>query len=85
MASNRVTSSKVCWFCFSGSGARIPPVQEACYGAPASPLYKNELENLKCSVLAASAYVALCLGDYLTALQHATELLVQNRLSGAHK
>ncbi|MEE6466163.1 hypothetical protein FKM82_006856 [Ascaphus truei] len=52
---------------------------------PSSPLRKQELENLRCSVLACSAYVALALGDNLMALNHADKLLQQPRLSGSLK
>ncbi|XP_040595569.1 CCR4-NOT transcription complex subunit 10 isoform X3 [Mesocricetus auratus] len=52
---------------------------------PSSPLRKQELENLKCSILACSAYVALALGDNLVALSHADQLLQQPKLSGSLK
>lgn len=52
---------------------------------PSSPLRRAELENLRCSVLACSAYVALALGDNLMALNHAEKLLQQPRLSGSLK
>ncbi|KAG7211993.1 hypothetical protein KM043_011189 [Ampulex compressa] len=44
-----------------------------------------EALNLKISVLAASAYVSLCLGDYVIALEHAKALLSLNKLPGAYK
>ncbi|KAG8226293.1 hypothetical protein J437_LFUL002732, partial [Ladona fulva] len=47
--------------------------------------YTGDLGALHCSVLAASAYVSLCLGDCAIALQHAQNLLTQPRLSGAHR
>ncbi|XP_024136956.1 CCR4-NOT transcription complex subunit 10 isoform X1 [Oryzias melastigma] len=53
--------------------------------APSSPLRKQEVENLRCSILACSAYVALALGDNLMALNHAEKLLHQNKLSGSLK
>ncbi|XP_061442557.1 CCR4-NOT transcription complex subunit 10 isoform X2 [Rhineura floridana] len=52
---------------------------------PSSPLKKQELENLRCSILACSAYVALALGDNLMALSHADKLLQQPKLSGSLK
>ncbi|NP_001016273.1 CCR4-NOT transcription complex subunit 10 [Xenopus tropicalis] len=52
---------------------------------PSSPLRRQEVENLRCSVLACSAYVALALGDNLMALNHAEKLLQQPRLSGSLK
>ncbi|XP_056619290.1 CCR4-NOT transcription complex subunit 10 isoform X2 [Triplophysa dalaica] len=53
--------------------------------APSSPLRKQEVENLRCSILACSAYVALALGDNLMALNHAEKLLHQTKLSGSLK
>ena len=44
-----------------------------------------EALNLKISVLAASAYVCLCLGDYVVALEHARSLLSINKLPGAYR
>ncbi|XP_012525698.3 CCR4-NOT transcription complex subunit 10 [Monomorium pharaonis] len=41
--------------------------------------------NLKISVLAASAYVSLCLGDYIFSLEYAKTLLSFNKLPGAYK
>lgn len=46
------------------------------------PEYYHSLKN---TVLADSSYTALCLGDYLTSLQKAEELLSQSHLSGNHK
>ena len=43
------------------------------------------MKNLRCSALVASAYVSLCLGDYLIALEYAQELLQQSNLCGVHK
>lgn len=53
--------------------------------APSSPLRKQEVENLRCSILAGSAYVALALGDNLMALNHAEKLLHQAKVSGSLK
>lgn len=44
-----------------------------------------EALNLKASVLAASAYVSLCLGDNVVALEHAKALLGVSKLPGAYK
>ncbi|KAL6261331.1 hypothetical protein P5V15_008851 [Pogonomyrmex californicus] len=41
--------------------------------------------NLKISILTASAYVSLCLGDYILSLEHAKTLLSFNKLPGAYK
>ncbi|GFG36368.1 hypothetical protein Cfor_01996 [Coptotermes formosanus] len=62
-----------------------PPNSNYIYAAPSNPLGPSEIANLKCSVLALSAYVALCLGDYIIALDHAEMLLVQPALSGVHR
>ncbi|KAL0278505.1 UNVERIFIED_CONTAM: hypothetical protein PYX00_000316 [Menopon gallinae] len=55
------------------------------YGAPSNLIDNIEVKNLRCSILAAAAYVTLCLGDYLIALEYAQELLLQSGLSGVHK
>ncbi|XP_046621243.1 CCR4-NOT transcription complex subunit 10-B [Neodiprion virginianus] len=44
-----------------------------------------EALNLKASVLAASAYTSLCLGDNVVALEHAKALLGMSKLPGAYK
>jgi CCR4-NOT transcription complex subunit 10 len=63
-----------------------PPVPSSSPGpAPSSPLSPESVISLRNSILAASAYVSLCLGDYILALEHAENLLQQPRLSGAHK
>ena len=54
--------------------------------APSNPLRtRDEVSALRCSILAASAYVALNLHDSVVALRHAKTLLAQPKLSGAHK
>ncbi|XP_060561318.1 CCR4-NOT transcription complex subunit 10-like, partial [Ruditapes philippinarum] len=50
---------------------------------PGNPMRTQEVHNLRCSVLCASSYVALCLNDYTMALQYAETLLKQPKLSGA--
>ena len=52
---------------------------------PGNPMRANEVTTLRCSVLAASSYVALCLNDYTMALQYAELLLKQPKISGAQK
>ncbi|XP_051575669.1 CCR4-NOT transcription complex subunit 10 isoform X3 [Myxocyprinus asiaticus] len=80
----------------SGSMESGSETSDACSGksqegnkfipaAPSSPLRKQEVENLRCSILACSAYVALALGDNLMALNHAEKLLHQTKLSGSLK
>ncbi|XP_021933283.1 CCR4-NOT transcription complex subunit 10 isoform X3 [Zootermopsis nevadensis] len=61
------------------------PSSHYVYAAPSNPLGPHEVASLRCSVLALSAYVALCLGDYMVALDHAQMLLVQPTLSGVHR
>ena len=46
------------------------------------PQYYAHLKN---TVVADSSYVALCLGDYLSALHKAEQLLMQSDISGTHK
>lgn len=70
---------------FGPGGVTKAPVHKTCYAAPSSPLSETEVESLRCSVLVNSAYVALCLGDYIMALKHAQDLLAQPKLSGTHK
>ncbi|XP_041844092.1 CCR4-NOT transcription complex subunit 10 isoform X2 [Melanotaenia boesemani] len=66
----------------SGKG---PEADKFLPAAPSSPLRKQEVENLRCSILACSAYVALALGDNLMALNHAEKLLQQTKVSGSLK
>ncbi|XP_019735530.1 CCR4-NOT transcription complex subunit 10 isoform X7 [Hippocampus comes] len=66
----------------SGKGQEADRLLSA---APSSPLRKQEVENLRCSILACSAYVALALGDNLMALNHAEKLLHQPKVSGSLK
>lgn len=40
--------------------------------------------NLKISILTASAYISLCLGDYTQALEYSKSLLSIKKLPGAH-
>ncbi|CAK9295458.1 unnamed protein product [Gordionus sp. m RMFG-2023] len=43
--------------------------------APSNPINEDEVHVLKCSILAASAYVQLSLGDYYSALEHSNSLI----------
>lgn len=52
---------------------------------PGNPIKGPEIASLRCSILAASAYVALNIGDILMALHYAETLLAQPKLSGGHK
>uniref|UniRef100_H3D287 CCR4-NOT transcription complex subunit 10 n=1 Tax=Tetraodon nigroviridis TaxID=99883 RepID=H3D287_TETNG len=75
------SGSECCVSC-SGKGQEADKFLSA---APSSPLRKQEIENLRCSILACSAYVALALGDNLMALNHAEKLLHQAKVSGSLK
>ncbi|XP_063221594.1 CCR4-NOT transcription complex subunit 10 isoform X2 [Bacillus rossius redtenbacheri] len=61
------------------------PEEGGLPAAPSNPLGPREVAMLRCSALADSAYVGLCLGDYVTALGHARTLLVQPDLPGTHR
>nr|CAD7601268.1 unnamed protein product [Timema genevievae] len=63
----------------------VPAALRGLYAAPSSPMEPHEVASLRCSVLADSAYVALCLGDSVVALGHAQNLLMQPKLSGVHR
>ncbi|GAB6030409.1 CCR4-NOT transcription complex subunit 10 [Chamberlinius hualienensis] len=52
---------------------------------PGNPIRGSEITNLRCSILAASAYVALSIGDVVMGLHYAECLLAQPKLSGAHR
>ncbi|ELT87157.1 hypothetical protein CAPTEDRAFT_171307 [Capitella teleta] len=52
---------------------------------PSAPMRCSEVHNLHCSVLASSAYVALCLNNCVMALEYSSALLKRPRLSGAHR
>lgn len=66
-------------------GVQPPPPPPTPGPAPSNPLSRKEIAGLKNSVLAASAYVSLCLGDFVLTLEHAQDLLAQPKLSGVHK
>lgn len=52
---------------------------------PSAPVDARQVGPLRCSVLAASAYVWLCLGDPIVALENAKSLLQQLSISGVYK
>ncbi|KAK7498125.1 hypothetical protein BaRGS_00010713 [Batillaria attramentaria] len=66
-------------------GSKPTPEPVLLPAPPSSPMRAHEVANLRCSILAASSYVALCLNDHQVALQHAENLLRQPRLSGAQR
>ncbi|XP_074644755.1 CCR4-NOT transcription complex subunit 10-like [Tubulanus polymorphus] len=52
---------------------------------PGNPMRGQEVANLRCTILCDSAYVALCLNDFLMAYYYADLLIKQPKLSGAHR
>lgn len=60
------------------------PSQESPSTSQISTAWTQTL-NLRIAVLAASAYVSLCLGDYIVALEHARTMLNIEKLPGAYK
>ncbi|XP_012941686.1 CCR4-NOT transcription complex subunit 10 isoform X2 [Aplysia californica] len=52
---------------------------------PCNPLRETEVANLRCSILAASAYVALCENEHYKALTFSVDLLRQPNLSPAQR
>lgn len=52
---------------------------------PSSPLTDMEVEGLRISILAASAYVSLSLGEPVLAVEHAKALLALPTLPGAFR
>lgn len=45
----------------------------------------GDMLSLKCSILIASAYVSLCLNDFVSAKNYSTSLLNEPRASSGHK
>ncbi|XP_044746567.1 CCR4-NOT transcription complex subunit 10 [Coccinella septempunctata] len=66
-------------------GVRHPAPTPTLGPAPSSPLDADGNVELKNAILAASAFVSMCLGDYIVALEHAEALLAQPRVSSVHK
>ncbi|CAL1547442.1 unnamed protein product [Lymnaea stagnalis] len=63
-----------------------PPTDPVLVSAePGNPLRETEVANLRCSILAASAYVALCENEYYRALAHSVNLLRQPNLTAAQR
>lgn len=52
---------------------------------PSTYIQGAEIVSLRNSILIASSYVSLCLGDVILAHEYAVSLLSQSRISGAHK
>ncbi|XP_052817099.1 CCR4-NOT transcription complex subunit 10-like isoform X2 [Mya arenaria] len=62
---------------------KLGPEAVLLQAPPGNPMRAPEVHNLRCSVLCASSYVALCLNDYTMALEYAGTLLKLPRISGA--
>ena len=52
---------------------------------PGNPIRISDMISLKCSILTAAAYVSLCLNDFVSAKNYATNLLEEPRASSGHK
>jgi len=52
---------------------------------PANPVTGDQVQTIRCSVLAAAAFVHLCLGEQVLALEHARKLLRQRLLAPAQR
>lgn len=52
---------------------------------PSKPISLESLENMLAAIYAAHSFVSLRLGDHVTALEMAKQLLQSERLSDAHK
>lgn len=53
--------------------------------SPSNPVTPQQIVNLRASVLVASAYVSLCLGDPIVAMNNCKNLLNISNCSGIHK
>jgi hypothetical protein len=52
---------------------------------PGNPMRIGDMLALKYSILTAAAYVSLCLNDFVSAKNYATNLLDEPRASSGHK
>ncbi|CAG9854808.1 unnamed protein product [Phyllotreta striolata] len=66
-------------------GVTPPPPPPNPGPGPSNALRPDGVAALANAVLLASAYVSLCLGDYILALEHSKQLLSQPRLSEVHR
>lgn len=55
------------------------------FGAPSNLLSDSEVHALRLSALTSSSYVALCLGDFIMALEHAEAVLREPRVPGVQR
>lgn len=77
------TSSPVPLLLIPGVTPPAPPPSPG--PAPSNPLSAHEISKLRNAILIASAYVSLCLGDYILALEYARNALSQLKLSEGHR
>lgn len=70
---------------FGMFGNNWSKVNESIPCNPSKPLTKTAIEKLKVHILAASSYVALTLGEYTLALQHAKDLIKMENIPDTHK
>lgn len=78
-----ITSSPVPLLLMPGGTPPTPPPSPG--PAPSNPLSPHEISKLRNAILIASAYVCLCLGDYILALEHSKNALDQPKLSEGHR
>lgn len=76
------------FFFFTGNNNSNPAVNNNNSSSLTHPVQSQttivENLNLKISILTASAYISLCLGDYTQALEYSKSLLSIKKLPGAH-
>lgn len=60
-------------------------IKDNNYCNPSGPVAKSAVDHILSSIYAAYSYVSLRLGDYVTALEMAQELLKVEKISDAHK
>lgn len=64
------------------SASETSSARTACH--PSRPLAEQSFRSLRCAVLAASAYVQICLGEYQVALEYARKLAQLDQLPDAY-
>ncbi|CAF0720175.1 unnamed protein product [Rotaria sordida] len=91
---NENCSMEFALFCLKNALTSLPIITEAdlqkeetkLYPAPpGNPMRIGDMIALKCSILTAAAYVSLCLNDFVSAKNYATNLLDEPRASSGHK
>ncbi|CAF3384282.1 unnamed protein product [Rotaria sp. Silwood1] len=91
---NENCSMEFALFCLKNALTSLPIITEAdlqkeetkLYPAPpGNPMRIGDMIALKCSIFTAAAYVSLCLNDFVSAKNYATNLLDEPRASPGHK